>query len=48
MTHSVPIYEGYSLPHAISKIPIAGQNLTQYMYNLLHDLDNGYFTFDMF
>ena len=43
VTHSVPIYEGYSLPHGICKIPLAGHNLSQYMLSLLHDLGTGYY-----
>lgn len=29
--HAVPIYEGYSLPHAIMRSPNAGDVLTNYM-----------------
>lgn len=35
VTHIVPIYEGFSILHAVSKIQIAGRDLTQFMAKLL-------------
>ncbi|XP_052763397.1 actin-5-like [Mya arenaria] len=37
VSHVVPVYEGYALPHAVNCVNLAGQDVTNYLQNILNE-----------
>lgn len=37
VTHSVPVYDGYTLPHAVQRFPLAGADVTANLTKLLQE-----------
>ena len=41
-SQAVPVYEGYSLPHVILTLDLAGKNLSEYLMCILGERDRSY------
>ncbi|XP_051894266.1 actin-like [Pristis pectinata] len=42
VTHAVPVHDGYNLPDAISRVDVAGHDLTTYLMKLLGEAGNAF------
>lgn len=42
VSHTIPVYEGYCIPHAIEKMEIAGRKITEYMQKLLLTINENF------
>ncbi|CAK6440523.1 unnamed protein product [Pipistrellus nathusii] len=42
LTRAVPVFEGYSLPHAVGRLPVAGRDLTELLARLLRAGGRGF------
>merc|ERR1712087_7504 len=44
VSHTVPIYEGYCLPHAVTRLDMAGHDLTEQMQKILLERGHAFTT----
>nr|QGN00866.1 ActL2 [Drosophila obscura] len=44
ITHTTPVFEGYALPHGVSRLELAGCDLTDYLMRILYERGNSFCT----
>merc|ERR1712216_725443 len=44
VTHTVPIYEGFALPHATLRLNVGGHDLTKYLQQILNQKGHNFLT----
>lgn len=44
VTHTVPIFEGYSMPHGVKRLDMAGRDLTEHLVIMLCELGKSFST----